>query len=78
MKVQELIDALSSMPPDAEVLHLWDGEPRTAIEHVWLSIAGDVITSDDGQVCYNHKDRPESASKARYWRSPESTPAASR
>ena len=58
MKVSELINALAQMPQDAEVLHLWDGEARTAINHVWLSRGGDVVTADSGIVCYSEETRP--------------------
>ena len=51
MKVRDLIAALQTMPPDAEVLHLWDGAPRTAIEHVWLARGGFVVTADYGAYC---------------------------
>lgn len=37
MKVNELITALQSMPQDAKVRHLWDGEARTEINLVWLA-----------------------------------------
>lgn len=73
MKVKDLIEELSKMPPGAEVLHLWDGAPRTTIEHVWLSRGGEVITADHGQVCYYDECRPEGSpteSENRYWESP--------
>ena len=75
MKVKDLIDELQKMPQDAEVLHLWDGEARTVIEHVWLSNGGNVITADHDMVCYSTKNRPIDAptmGDIRYWRTPES------
>ena len=73
MKVRELITALEKMPSEAEVLHLWDGEPRTAIEFCWLSLRGDVITSDYGQRCYTGDARPFDAPTEEadpYWLTP--------
>lgn len=73
MKVHELIIALQKMPLDAEVWHLWDGEARTVIEHVWLARSGQVITADVGQVCYSTKTRPTTApteKENKYWETP--------
>lgn len=61
MIVKDLIEILKTMPQDAPVLHLWDGAPRTAIEHVWVSRGGIVITADCGEHCYANEDRPSSA-----------------
>lgn len=58
MNVQQLIDVLRLMPPDATVLHLWDGAARTEIKHVYLSKRGDVVTSDDDMVYYDSEDGP--------------------
>lgn len=74
MKVRELIEKLQLMPMDADVLHLWDGEARTAIEFVWLSQDGNVISADFGMVCYSDETRPVGApTKAQdmYWKTPE-------
>lgn len=74
MKVKELIKALETMPPDADVTHLWDGEARTKIEHVWLARAGFVVTADFGMICYSNDARPASAPTEKddpYWKSPE-------
>ena len=74
MTVKQLIAALETMPPDADVTHLWDGAPRTGIEHVWLARAGFVVTSDYDEVCYDDDARPESAptrAVERYWHSPQ-------
>jgi hypothetical protein len=70
MKVKDLIKALQSMPQDAEVMHLWDGEARTSIEFVWEARGGDVVTSDFSMVCYSDATRPASAPSSkenRYW-----------
>jgi len=70
MKVKQLIAQLQNMPQNAEVLHLWDGEPRTAIEFVWLTEHGRVVTSDYGQIC-NNMDRPPMAPKNGPWYTPQ-------
>jgi len=67
MTAEKLIEALKDMPPNAEVKHLWDGEPRTTIQNVWLSRDGDVVTSDFSQVCYSRGARPEKAPEETYW-----------
>ena len=75
MKVGELIKVLETMPHDAELFHLWDGEARTHIEHIWLSRDGDVITADHGMVCYSTETRPMDAPTSeedRYWSTPKS------
>jgi hypothetical protein len=73
MKVFELIGRLQQMPPDADVYHLWDGELRTVIEHVWLSRDGVVGTADFNQVLYTGASRPVDApteEEDRYWSTP--------
>jgi len=75
MKVSELIEALQKMPQDAYVWHLWDGEARTQVKHVWLSRKGRVITADDRMVCYTEGTRPSEApteEESRFWYTPES------
>ncbi len=73
MKVHELIEVLKMMPQDAPVLHLWDGEPRTSIEHVWLSKSGCVVTADLDERCYSDDARPVGAPTKKqemYWITP--------
>jgi len=73
MTVSELIKILQKMPPDAQVLHLWDGELRTAIEHVWLTRDGQVGTADFEEYCYIRASWPADATlKAgqSYWMTP--------
>ena len=73
MKVEQLIKALEAMPKDAEVYHLWDGEARTGINHVWLARGGDVVTADYGMACYSEETRPADAPTQKqdpYWKSP--------
>lgn len=79
MKVKELIEVLKQMPEDAEVCHIWDGEPRTSIEFVWLAREKTeddkqlVVTSDYDQTCYSEDVRPIGAPterQDRYWSTP--------
>jgi hypothetical protein len=70
MTVKELIEELEKMPQEARVFHLWDGEPRTAINIVYESKNGRVITSDYSMVCYSDEARPKGAptvSQDEYW-----------
>jgi hypothetical protein len=53
MTAKQLIEELQKMPPDAEVWHVWDGQPRSTIEYVWLDNEGDIITADEGERCYS-------------------------
>lgn len=73
MKVKELIEALKNMDQEADVRHLWDGEPRTDIEHVYMGKTGFCITSDGFEVAYSNDGRPIQApdeSTDPYWRAP--------
>jgi len=70
MTVKELMEILKNLPQDSRVFHLWDGEPRTAINVVYESKRGAVITADYNQVCYSTGARPKNAPNAkedRYW-----------
>lgn len=74
MKVNELISRLQEMDQDAEVLHLWDGELRTSIEHVYMGKTGDCVTADNGMVAYSNRGRPVDAPDEggdRYWETPD-------
>jgi hypothetical protein len=74
MTVKELIIELQKMPQDAEVYHLWDGEPRTAINVVYEAKIGMVMTSDYEMVCYSTDSRPIDAPTSEehtYWETPE-------
>lgn len=58
MNVGELINILETMPKDAKVFHIWDGEPRTAIDIVYLSKSGSVMTIAYNSPVYSEKARP--------------------
>jgi len=70
MVVKELIKALNKMPQNADVLHLWDGEPRTTIDVVYESRIGEIITAPFNMVAYSTDARPKDAPTSvedRYW-----------
>ena len=47
------------MPQDAEVYHIWDGEPRTRISVVYESRQGDVMTAEYEMNVYTVGCRPK-------------------
>lgn len=61
MTVKDLLKVLKTMPKDLEVWHLWDGDARTQVNHVWISRDGRVITADTEEPCYKTSVRPPSA-----------------
>ena len=74
MKVSNLIEKLSSLPPEADVGYVWDGEVRSYVSHVWLARDGSVVLADYGDVLYDGDKRPADApteSENRYWETPE-------
>jgi hypothetical protein len=74
MTAAELMQLLETMPPDARVWHVWDGEARTEVEHVWLARDGTVVTADNNQVLYSTESRSEDAptsDQEPYWCTPE-------
>jgi len=73
MKVNELIVRLTQMDQEADVYHLWDGEPRTIIEHVYMSKTGLCVTADFSMVAYSNEGRPvgaPSSEEDHYWETP--------
>lgn len=36
MKIKQAIELLKNMDQEAELMHLWDGECRTNIEHIYM------------------------------------------
>jgi hypothetical protein len=74
MKVKDLIEQLQKMPQDAEVYHLWDGEPRTRVNVVYVSKSGHVITADFSQDSDSTESRPinaPSVKEQQYRQTPE-------
>lgn len=73
MKVQQLIAQLSTLPPDADVVAVWDGAARNGINVVWLARSGTVCLGDEGAVVYDTEDRPASApttAQDAFWATP--------
>lgn len=71
MKVSQLIKALEKLPQNATVFHLFDGEPRTAINVVYETKNGAVMTADYEQFCYSTSARPIDAPTSEvdmYWK----------
>ena len=76
MTTTELITALQSLPPDADVWVIAAGAPRIEIHHAYLSKVGDVILADEGEVVYSSANRPADAPDditERYWATPGRT-----
>lgn len=75
MKVSELIRKLQELPDqEAEVFHLWDGELRTRIDHVYIGKTGLCVTAAENEVAYSNRGRPEDALDTevdRYWYTPD-------
>ena len=67
MNVRELIEALGSLPPDAKVTYLWDGEPRSTVVHAYLARSGDVVLADDCEPVFDQEDRPIGAQAGERW-----------
>ena len=67
MNVRELIEALGSLPQDAKVTYLWDGEPRSTVVHAYLARSGDVVLADDCELVYDQEDRPVGAQADECW-----------
>lgn len=62
MTIQTLINKLAQIQaihgPDAEVWAIWDGEPRTSVDHVWFSMDGQVMLAEANEVVYSKESRP--------------------
>ena len=61
MRVEELIEKLKKMPPDANVLNAWDGALRGDVDVVWLARSGLVGLGAEKEPLYYESDRPEGA-----------------
>ena len=75
MKVSDLITRLQQLLPDADVVCLWDGEPRSEVEHAYLARDGYVVLADFDEVCYSTGARPADAPTEEenpYWKTPKS------
>ena len=61
MTVKELIDILTTMPPDAPTGCLWDGAVRSRVDGVYLAQSGWVVMGPFGEPAYHDEDRPKGA-----------------
>ncbi len=59
MKTKDLIKLLQSMPQDADVKIIYDGEPRLDASIVYESVGGDVMITDENEPCYSKENRPK-------------------
>ena len=76
MKVKELIEKLGKMNQEASVLHLWDGELRTEINHVYMGKSGVCVTADNDKMARSNEGRPVNApseEECPYWRTPDAS-----
>ena len=65
MKVKQAIELLKNMDQNAEVMHLWDGECRTSVEHIYMGKTGVCVTADCEQPAYSEEGRPTYAPSPR-------------
>lgn len=73
MKVKELIEELKKCDMNSDVVHLWDGELRTEIEHVYMGKEGRCVTTESDMVAYSDEGRPIDAPSSKddpYWHTP--------
>ena len=59
------------MPKNAEIVYLYDGEPRGEIFNIWVARNGKVLIADDYEVVYSDDARPSCApsrEEERYWK----------
>lgn len=61
MTIKQLIEILKTMPQDKELWHIWDGAPRSKIDHVYISKGGNVMSIEVGEAIYSDDDRPVGA-----------------
>lgn len=61
MRVKRLKEILQTMPDDAFIRYIWDGEPRSDVQNVWLSKSGIVMISDDNSTVYQEDSIPINA-----------------
>lgn len=62
--ITECIEALKSMPQDAEMAYLYDMEARGSVRSVYLAKSGLVVlTAGGGAVAYSSEDWPVGTEK---------------
>jgi len=70
MKVKDIIKFLNTVDQEKEVWHVWDGEPRSKIEAMWVARNGNIISGPIGEPVYSEESRPDGApfeEEDRYW-----------
>lgn len=72
MNAAQLIKALSTLPQDLPVYHVWDGEALTQIRHVWVSADNTkIVTADNGEVVYSEETAPANMVGKNLWIAPD-------
>lgn len=76
MKLSELISRLTQLRdehgPDVEVWSIWDGEPRSLIDHAWMARdKSKICMAEANDVVYSNESRPEWASNEHRWMTPK-------
>ena len=69
MIVRDLIAALQALPPESEVVMLWDGDIRSDVDAAWLTQGGQVAVGPSWEQIYRDSARcagAVSASEKRY------------
>lgn len=61
MKVKDVIKFLSTVDQEKEVWHVWDGQPRSKIEAMWVARNGNIISGPLDECVYSEEYRPNSA-----------------
>jgi len=60
MNVKQVIEQLQTLPKDANVFYVWDSEPRSEVEEIYVAQSGKVILKTEDDVVYNENEKPTS------------------
>lgn len=71
MNVRELIHELVSLPMDAPVKIIYDGEARMDANVVYRAVSGFVVVTDCGETVYSRESRPLEAIEEVSWETPK-------
>jgi len=61
VNVKELMNSLSTLPPDLEVWIIYDGKARILVGAAWVSQAGPVCLGGEWEPVFDDDDRPVGA-----------------